>query len=133
MTRPGLILVLAAFVLVVVAAPAKANHVQCGDVITQDTKLDSDLVNCPGDGVVIGADGITLDLNGHLIDGTGFPTSGAGVDNNAGHDGVAITGGRIQQFAAGVQLTNASDNVITRLTVTASPLGISVQGGSDRN
>jgi parallel beta-helix repeat protein len=102
-------------------------------VITQDTKLDSDLLNCPGDGIVIGADGITLDLNGHLIDGTGFPTSGAGVDNNAGRDGVTITGGRIQQFAAGVQLTNASDNVITRLTVTASPIGISVQGDSDRN
>jgi parallel beta-helix repeat protein len=115
------------------AAQAVASHVDCGDTITQDTKLDSDLVNCTGDGVVIGADGITLDLNGHLIDGTGFPTSGAGVDNNAGHDGVTITGGRIQEFAAGVQLTDASANEITRLTVTTSPGGISVQGDSDSN
>ena len=41
----------------------------CGDVITQDTTLDSDLIDCPGDGVVIGASGITLDLAGHTIDG----------------------------------------------------------------
>jgi hypothetical protein len=29
------------------AAPALATHVQCGDVITQDTKLDNDVVDCP--------------------------------------------------------------------------------------
>jgi parallel beta-helix repeat protein len=63
---------------------------------------------------------LTLDLNGHLIDGTGFPTSGAGVDNNAGHDGVTVTGGRIQEFAAGVQFTGADNGLLTRLTVTRS-------------
>ncbi len=35
----------------VVTDVALANHVQCGDVITQDTRLDSDLVDCPGDGI----------------------------------------------------------------------------------
>ena len=29
----------------------------------------ADLVNCPSNGIVIGADDITLDLNGHTIDG----------------------------------------------------------------
>ena len=53
------------------APPASASHVNCGDVITQDTTLDSDLLNCPGDGLVIGADGVTVDLAGHTIDGTG--------------------------------------------------------------
>src|SRR4051794_40004914 len=68
--------------------------VQCGDVITQDTKLDSDLTNCPGDGIVIGADDIELDLNGHTIDGV--QTRGCeepfaeanGVSNPDVHDGV---------------------------------------------
>jgi parallel beta-helix repeat protein len=110
--------------------PALASHVNCGQVITQDTKLDSDLVNCPGDGIVIGADNITLDLNGHLIDGTGFPTSGAGVDNNAGHDGVTITGGRIQEFAAGAQFTGADNGQITRLTVTRSAITFALQDSS---
>ena len=48
---------------------ALANHVTCGDVITTDTTLDSDLLDCAGHGIVIGADNITLDLNGHTIDG----------------------------------------------------------------
>ena len=99
------------------AGQALASHVTCGDTITQNTKLDSDLLNCPGDGVVIGADNITLDLNGHLIDGTGFPTSGAGVDNTAGHDGVTVVDGRIEEFAFGVQFAGADGGLITRLTV----------------
>jgi hypothetical protein len=45
--------------------------VSCGDEITADTTLDSDLVDCPNNGIVIGADGITLDLNGHSIEGDG--------------------------------------------------------------
>ena len=44
---------------------ALASHVSCGDTITSDTTLDTDLVDCPSNGIVIGADGITLDLDGH--------------------------------------------------------------------
>ena len=44
-----------ALLLALLPSSAIATHVSCGDVITQDTTLDSDLVNCPGDGVVIGA------------------------------------------------------------------------------
>jgi hypothetical protein len=52
------------------AGHALAAHVGCGQVINQDTILDSDLEGCgEGDGIVIGADRITLDLNGHTIDG----------------------------------------------------------------
>ena len=35
--------------------------------------LTSDLMNCLGDGIVIGANGITLDLNGHAVSGDGVP------------------------------------------------------------
>ena len=31
-------------------APAPASHVSCGDVITQNTTLDSDLIECPRTG-----------------------------------------------------------------------------------
>ena len=50
---------------------APTSHVGMRRLITTDTMLDSDLVDCPNNGVVIGADGITLDLNGHRIDGDG--------------------------------------------------------------
>src|SRR4051794_9481152 len=80
---------------------AVASHVQCGDVITSDTTLDSDLLDCPGDGVVIGADGVTLDLAGHLIDGDGlqgdFPGD-QGVDDSGGFDRVRVLNGTVQQF-----------------------------------
>jgi hypothetical protein len=57
---------------------ALANHVQCGDVITQDTTLDSDLIGCPGDGIVIGGSDITLDLGGHTVEGNAI-----GVDSDS--------------------------------------------------
>src|SRR2546425_4568987 len=89
---------------------ALASHVSCGDTITQDTKLNSDLVNCPGDGVVIGADNITLDLNGHTIDGDVASTTGLGVANGKctslgcvqGYDGVTIEHGTVKEFGTGV-------------------------------
>ena len=48
----------------VAAAPAAANHVQCGDTITQDTTLDSDL-DVRGQRAHHRRDGVTLDLGGH--------------------------------------------------------------------
>ena len=54
-------------------AQAANTQPNCGDTITADTRLDGDLVDCPNNGIVIGADDITLDLNGHRIDGDGSP------------------------------------------------------------
>ncbi len=79
-------------------------------MIIANTTLTSDLLNCPDNGIVIGADNITLDLNGHVIagDGTSVPSCPAdlacdvGVENFAGHSHVTITGGSIRQFDVGV-------------------------------
>lgn len=111
---------------VVGAGPAAARTLGCGEVITVDTTLDGDLVDCPDEGLVIGADDITLDLNGHTIDGDAVspascPVEGrvcdVGVDNSAGHRGVTIEGGSIQQFTAGVVVTGGDDNELRRLTI----------------
>ena len=59
-------------------AEAANTQPKCGDTITADTRLDGDLVDCPNNGIVIGADDITLVLNGHRIDGDG--TRGAGCN-----------------------------------------------------
>jgi hypothetical protein len=102
------------------ASVAPAAHVQCGDVITQDTTLDSDLNDCPGDGIVIGADSITLNLAGHVIDGVG---SGRGVDNEAGHDGVTVQNGWIEDFNAPVYFNLANNGILRRLTVPGDNQG----------
>jgi parallel beta-helix repeat protein len=104
-------------VLFAPATDAAASHVSCGAVVTTNTTLDSDLVNCPGDGIVIGAPGITLDLDGHLIDGAG---SGDGIDDEAGYDGITVMNGRVQEFATGVHLVFADDSAFKLLTVAQS-------------
>jgi parallel beta-helix repeat protein len=117
-------LLVAVLVAVVAAAGAMAlgggralaSHVSCGDTITADTTLDTDLVNCPNHGIVIGADDVTLDLNGHLVDGDGTPA--ADCDNqkepcdfglfNDGRDGVTVMHGSVREFAVGVLFGTAT-------------------------
>jgi hypothetical protein len=104
-----LALVVAGF-SVIGAGQALTRHVGCGDTITTDTTLDSDLVNCPNNGIVIGADNITLDLNGHTIDGDGRRVDSCpegedcdvGMLNRTGYNGLTFVGGTIRQFGAGV-------------------------------
>jgi parallel beta-helix repeat protein len=109
-----------AAVAAVSATPATSklpSEVSCGDTIVADTILDKDLVDCPNNGIVIGADGITLDLNGHLIDGDARPFAecrrrqfcDTGVVNDC-HDGVTVRDGAVRQFGAGVFIGRARDN-----------------------
>ena len=109
------------------AAPASGQTVSCGQVLTADTKIENDLVGCPGNGLVIGADHITLDLNGHTIAGRfeAYDCSASclgknGIDNSAGHDRVVIEHGTIRSFDHGLHLAGTRRSVITGLTVVAS-------------
>ena len=90
MSRSGLIGIIVTASIALSAGQPLA-QVSCGTTITQNTKLTSDLNNCPGKGVVIGKDGITLDLGGHTIDGVGMDS---GVDNTQGYKGVTIKNGQ---------------------------------------
>ena len=102
--------------LAVGAGPAFASHVSCGDIITADTTLDSDLVNCPNHGIVIAADGVTLDLNGHLVDGDGtqLPAAISGWGHvisgcsTTAMMGVTVMHGSVREFAAGVLFGTAT-------------------------
>ena len=93
----------------------------------QDVRLDADLRNCAGVGLVIAADGVTVDLGGHTIDGTG---RGTGIVNGYGGDGrrdvrdpqrrgARLQGGRAQRrprhrAAAADRGGNATGGVILR-------------------
>ena len=102
---------------------ALASPVSCGDTITADTTLDGDLVDCPNNGIVIGADDITLDLNGHRIDGDG--TRFADCPKNEfcdvgllsdGHDGVTLRDGSVREFAHGAFVFSARDNRVISIS-----------------
>jgi len=106
---------------------ALASHVQCGDVITQDTTLDSDLIECPGDGIVIGASDITLDLGGHTVKGNAL---GCGITNGysdwcaspieRGYERVTVRDGTVRDFYVGVGIGNVTDIALLRLRIRDS-------------
>jgi parallel beta-helix repeat protein len=109
------------------AGQALASHVSCGETITTNTKLGRDLVNCPNNGIVIGADNITLDLNGHRIDGDGELTEGCAEDEvcdvgvvNDGHSRMTVKGGSVREFGEGVLLVGTSHNRLRHLSVSSN-------------
>src|SRR5436190_11896920 len=112
MVRRGSLAILALAVavwLTLGVSQASASPVSCGDTITTDATLHKDLVNCPNNGLVIGADNITLDLNGHTIDGDGKPFGcvvtaicEVGIANGDGHAGFTTEGGSVKVFEFGV-------------------------------
>src|SRR5688572_5834832 len=96
---------LVAFALLLALLPgdALAKHLECGERVTGSVRLDADLRNCDGAGLVIAADDVTLDLGGHTIDGTGRGTGivvGYGGD---GHRDVRIRNGAVRGFKVGVR------------------------------
>ena len=139
------------------AAPALAQPLHCGDTVTQDTTLTADLLDCPGDGLIIGGPGITVDLGGHTVAApdtlTGDP-AGVGIDNSAGHDGVTIRNGTVNYFRGGgvhlvrvdnsqvldlemflpgefgVLLETGSRNRFASNTVNAAPVGLGIYGSA---
>jgi parallel beta-helix repeat protein len=136
---------LAAF-LVPGSSQARPSDVSCGGTITTNTTLASDLINCPDNGIVIGADNITLDLNGHTIGGDGVPVESCpegascdlGIDNSAGYTGVTIKDGAVQGFDVGVLVLGASANRIQRLASASNAgfgliLGDSSESRLDHN
>lgn len=120
MRRIALAICLLAFPLASAAgggALAQTAPLGCGDTITVDATLDRDLLDCPNNGIVIGADDITLDLNGHTISGDGKRFKACpereicdvGVLND-GHDGVTVRNGAVEQFDSGVLVGRARAN-----------------------
>jgi parallel beta-helix repeat protein len=94
-------------------------HIRCGENLTENALLDSDLINCERDGLIIRADGISVDLNGHTITGS-FSDDSVGI-RNEGHDHVTITNGTVSKFERGLYLTSGADhNRIHNLTFSGN-------------
>ncbi|MBW3546527.1 MAG: right-handed parallel beta-helix repeat-containing protein [Actinobacteria bacterium] len=111
--------------LITLASPAEASHIGCGDVITEDTTLDSDIGPCPGVGIIVGADNITVNLGGHTVIGNpesrpnqemvGETRDRAGVLLRQVR-GVTVTDGTVSGFDAGVAIMGGGGNTVRRIT-----------------
>ena len=108
------------------ATTAVSSPVSCGDIVTADTVLHEDLVDCPDNGLVIGADGVRIDLNGHRLSGDNAlnqecgqnDVCDVGIDNSRGYGDLVIEDGSIRDFGVGILVVGASDNRLIDLRVS---------------
>ncbi len=112
----GLAAAVALLASLLFAGTAAADHVSCGDVITTDTRLDSDVGPCPGDGLIVRGDGITLDLGGHRV----FAASPNGPAENVGIrlanvTGVTVQKGTVEGFDAGIFINRGGNNAVEKI------------------
>jgi parallel beta-helix repeat protein len=98
------------------AVSARASIVNCGDILTADTVLSNSLLDCIGDGLIIGADNITVDLNGQVLKGSGSPGFvGIRITDRSG---VIVKGpGVVERFDGGIEITGGGNNVVKGVTV----------------
>ncbi|MCY1046159.1 right-handed parallel beta-helix repeat-containing protein [Corallococcus sp. bb12-1] len=115
------------------AAQAEGNAVQCGDTLTQHTRLTRDLV-CPGTEApalrVVG-EGIVLDLGGHTVRRSGpamGDSQGIVVEANG-----TVRNGTIRGFRWGYVLDSGADNVrLHELSLVDNGTAIYHRGGYAR-
>jgi hypothetical protein len=118
----GLLAALAAtsLLLALSAGQALASTVHCGDVITQDTTLTSDLSGCSGAAALGVIGDVTLDLNGHTISGdaaTGILAGRADVQ-------LTIRDGTVSGFGTGVLIAKGGGIAyVTRVTASYNGFG----------
>ena len=105
-------------VAIPIAPVAAGTAAKCGDTMISDIILANDLLDCAGDGLVVGANDITIDLNGHTVDGSGSLKS-AGI-RIQGYSGVIVKGGIVREFGRGIWLINAVDNQVLGNTIENS-------------
>ena len=123
------LLLIVGVLLLVPAPPAMATDVQCGDVVTQDTTLDSDVV-CEGESygvtaITIAADNVTLDLGGHAVTAANSyeDETSNGISTDMARAGLTVTDGTVRGFSAGVRLS-ASGSVVEGLTLANGSGGL---------
>jgi parallel beta-helix repeat protein len=123
------------------SATAGSNGLSCGATITTDATLHHNLVNCPSNGLIIGADDVTLDLNYHTIDGDGTAVADCdtlkercdvGVDIE-GHDGVTVVNGSVRQFEDGVVARAARHTRLLGVSSSSNHIGAIFVSDSDRS
>ena len=102
-----------AFALAPMSSGAAPSHVVCGQTVTTNTTLTSNL-NCSGPGLIVRGEGTVLDLNSFTITGSG---TGDGVTVPLG-ESVTVRNGTIQGFNVGVR-GGVQDGFTTTFTTLA--------------
>jgi parallel beta-helix repeat protein len=109
-------------------------HPKCGDIITQDTKLRKDLVDCVGHGLIIGANNILLDCNGYTIDGDQVNyDAGISIGSNFNKN-ITILNCKITEFSNGIHLEYATYLKLENNILKDNDFsGVYIESGSNNN
>jgi parallel beta-helix repeat protein len=112
----------------------------CGQTVTEDVTLTSDLMCETGEGLIVSADNVAINLNGYTIssaeetDSTDLAT---GYDGNSGilvtnAENVVISGlGGIDGFDAGVRFVGSSGGQVSNVDFTNNNVGIVMSGADE--
>ncbi len=112
----------------------------CGQIVTEDVTLTSDLECGLGDGLIVGASGITINLNGYSItssDETGSEDPSMNYDGSSGilvanADNVDISGlGEISGFDEGVTFMGSSGGVVADVQLANNGIGVLMSGSEE--
>ena len=100
----------------------------CGDSVVEDTVLDYDLLDCPGDGLWITVNDVTLDCNDSVIQGYG--DKGIGISSRSG---VTIKNCEVEGFNYGVWLASSSHNHLLTNELHHNLNGVIIYGSSENS
>ena len=101
----------------------------CGSTTIQDITLNSDILSCPGNGIIIGDDDITLDCQGHTITGSG---TGSGILAQ-NRQNITIKNCIVQNFFYGIELDSTNQSLLLNNTADNNNDGFRLSGSSNSN
>src|SRR5688572_17273069 len=106
----------------------------CGQVITQNVVLSSNLNCADSDGLIVGASDIVIDLNGHTISGPDVDSQektsskvGVMVPNM---NNVVVQDGTLQGFQAGILMTGSQNVELSNIISKNNQIGAFSTGAS---
>ncbi len=106
----------------------------CGQVITQNVVLSSNLNCADSDGLIVGASDIVIDLNGHTISGPAVDSQektsskvGVMIPNM---NNVVVQDGTIQGFQAGILMTGSQNVELSNIISKNNQIGAFSTGAS---
>ena len=109
-------------------APLVNTIISCGSIITSNTLLTTDILNCPEDGIIFGANSIELNCQGHKINGTG---TGFGI-SVTGKLNIIVRNCIIQNFGTGIYVFSTNSSQMINNTVNNNlASGIHVQSSTN--
>jgi len=135
--RTGIFLAAGLFLMVFMAGSVYAAdcggmvQCNCGDTLTSSQTMWYDLINCQGNGLVIGADNITLNMNRHTITGSAVSLEDYYGIYADGHNYARILNGEIYNFLSGIRVYSGSNNQLTNIVANNNYEGILFESSSN--